>query len=541
MKKYFLLLSIITLVIGLPIFFKQSNQQLNKKADDTLIIITPHNESIRSEVEMGFCKWYSEKTGRTVSIDWRIPGSTGEIIRYVDSVFINSFRLHWERDLHQVWNQTVQTDFSNISLKASDNEARKAFLTSHVGCGIDILFGGGVIEHKHAAEVGQLISSGVVESHPDWFCDDVIPYKLAGDYLWDKEGRWIGSSLSSFGIIYNVDRIQDLNMGKAPTQWMDLTSPKFFRQIAMVDPVQSSVVIKCFEMMFQQQMRMVCDRYLSSLQQSQLTAEQERAALNEGWMKGLKMMQKIMANSRYFTDNSVSTVWDVSIGNCAAGVVVDFYGRYQKDILRVRCNSNRVEFVMPKRGSSVSPDPISMFRGAPHPNVAARFIEYIVSEEGQNLSGFKVGVPGGPQYVPLGRTPIRKDFYVEEKKSRMLADDLNPFANPADFEYCAAWTATCFQSIRFLSKVLFMDTYTELSRALEAIILAREKGHEREADEALAILEDLDDISYDWMCNTLRPLLRSKKPLLEIQLSTELTDKFCKQYLKAYKIAKQVL
>ncbi|MDR2396495.1 MAG: extracellular solute-binding protein [Puniceicoccales bacterium] len=536
MNKSAIIFGAIALVIGVPVGLKQSHKTLNKKTDDVLIVITPHNEAIRFEMEAGFQRWYKEKTGRTVSIDWRIPGSTGEVIRYVDSVFVNSFRLYWENVLHKVWDQSVQASFSNPSMDVS-NEARTAFLASNVGCGVDVIFGGGVIEHKHEAAMGQLVDSGVVKKHPEWFCDAMIPYKLAGDCLWDKEGRWIGSSLSSFGIVYNVDRLLDLHVTHHPKQWVDLTDPRFFKQIAMVDPVQSSIVVKCFEMMIQQQMQLLLKQRLEDAKIVELSKEQLHFVLNEGWMQGLRMIQKIMANSRYFTDNSVSTIWDISIGNCTVGVIVDFYGRYQRDILRMKCHSNRVDFAMPKSGSAVSPDPISMFRGAPHPKLASTFIEYVVSEEGQDRIGLKVGSPHGPQWYPLSRTPIRKDFYVDAKRPYMLTPDLNPFASSDDFEYHPEWTAAGFKSIRFLSKVLFMDTYTELSKAWKAIIDARYAGRTEDADQALAVFEDLSTISYDWMLDTLRPLLNAKRPLKEIQLSTALTCKFREQYLRAYKVA----
>ena len=58
MKKYIYILGAIAVVIGLPLAFKRSNHSLDVKADDTLVIITPHNESIRLEMDLGFREWY---------------------------------------------------------------------------------------------------------------------------------------------------------------------------------------------------------------------------------------------------------------------------------------------------------------------------------------------------------------------------------------------------------------------------------------------------------------------------------------------------
>ena len=76
MKKYIYILGSIAIVIGLPLAFKRNNLSFSTRTDDTLVVITPHNEAIRIEMDLGFREWYFNKTGRTVSIDWRVPGST---------------------------------------------------------------------------------------------------------------------------------------------------------------------------------------------------------------------------------------------------------------------------------------------------------------------------------------------------------------------------------------------------------------------------------------------------------------------------------
>lgn len=539
MKKYIYIFGSIAIVILLPLIFKRSNLSLPSQADDTLVIITPHNEAIRLEMDLGFREWYKQKTGRTVAIDWRVPGSTGDIIRYVNAIFVNAFRVYWENTLGEKWNAEVQENFVLPKPKTDfGKKVRRCFLSSNVGCGIDLFFGGGVVEHRNEAEMGQFVPSGIIEKHPEWFCEDCIPPTLCGDFLWDPRGCWIGSSVSSFGIMYNTDRIRDLQLPHPPTQWVDLTSPKFFRQIAMVDPMQSSIVIKCLEMIFQQQMQQIRSAILEETQQEELTDAQLHAVLNEGWMRGLKIIQKIMANSRYFTDNSVTTVWDVCLGNCAVGVVVDFYGRHQREVTLTRGGTDRLRFVLPKGGTCTSPDPISLFRGAPHPEVARAFIEYIVSEEGQDRIGFKINVPHGPQYYALHRTPLRKDFYTEAKKPFMSSPEMNPFLGD-DFPYQTQWTAPAFRAIRALAKVLFMDPFTELSQAWQAIIEAQEGGRTEQAQRALAVFSDLDEISYDWIFAELLPKLKSKDALSKIQAETELTKKYRQRYLEAYRIATQ--
>ena len=56
-------------------------------------------------------------------------------------------------------------------------------------------------------------------------------------------------------------------------------------------------------------------------------------------------------------------------------------------------------------GSSVSVDPIGMFRGAPNADVAREFIAFTMSPAGQKLWNWKVGTPGGPERYALRRLP----------------------------------------------------------------------------------------------------------------------------------------
>jgi hypothetical protein len=65
------------------------------EADDTVVVITPHNEAIRHEFALGFSDWYKARTGRTVFVDWRVIGGTSEIARYLEGEYVASFRNLW--------------------------------------------------------------------------------------------------------------------------------------------------------------------------------------------------------------------------------------------------------------------------------------------------------------------------------------------------------------------------------------------------------------------------------------------------------------
>ena len=77
----------------------------------------------------------------------------------------------------------------------------------------------------------------------------------------------------------------------------------------------------------------------------------------DGWTRGLQVIQKIAANSRYFTDSSTKVPWDVQSGDAAAGMCIDFYGRFQSEAVRKPDGSSRLQYVSPAGGSSVGADP----------------------------------------------------------------------------------------------------------------------------------------------------------------------------------------
>ena len=140
MKRGLIIFALVALV-ALPFALRPSRPS-TRAADDTVVIITPHNEAIRSEYARGFAEWYRAKTGRTVAIDWRMVGGTSDIARFLEGEYVTAFEHHWTRKLGREWSTEIQAGFQNSRLPADApamvREARAAFLASEVGCGIDV-------------------------------------------------------------------------------------------------------------------------------------------------------------------------------------------------------------------------------------------------------------------------------------------------------------------------------------------------------------------------------------------------------------------
>ena len=68
-----------------------------------------------------------------------------------------------------------------------------------------------------------------------------------------------------------------------------------------------------------------------------------------------------------------------------------------------------------------------MLRGAPHPELARRFIDFVLSVDGQSLWQFKVSDAGlGPREFELRRLPIRREMY--SKHFDQFVDKVDPWA-----------------------------------------------------------------------------------------------------------------
>ena len=524
-------------VIALP-FILRPKKVAGVRADETLVIITPHNEAIRHEFGQAFQKWYRERTGRTVFVDWRVIGGTSEIARYLESEYTASFQYHWTQKLGKPWSNDVQAGFGSPRVNADSpaivREARAAFLSSNVGCRIDLFFGGGTFDFERQAQAGRLVDCGVLQRHPEWFSENVIPRKFAGEEYWDPEGRWIGTVLSAYGIVFNRDSLRRLGIEKDPNAWDDLKDPRLRSEVALADPTKSGSIAKAFENVIQQQMQ----RRLRSLEAAQdggSPDERERRAVSEGWLDGLRLLQLIAANSRYFTDTSQKPPIDVAAGNCAAGLCIDFYGRQQEEAVRRRGGSNRVGYVSPVGGTVSSVDPIGLLRGAPNREAALAFIDFCLSMEGQKLWNFRPGTPGGPERFALRRLPVRRDFYGNAAWKEFCSDPLDdPFGAKDPLIYHVGWTGGLFREMAFIIRVMSLDSHTELASAWRAILRAPE---DRRA-AALAHLQDLSVVNYAEALGTIKKALNSKNKVDEVNLASRLGTIFRRQYIEAEKIAR---
>jgi len=507
---------------------------------ETLVIVTPHNEAIRHEFGEAFTAFMARQ-GRQVQLDWRSPGGGSEINRLLVAEYAASFQRYWTGTLGRRWSSQASAGFAadpppGASPDGEAAQARRAFLDSNVGCGIDLLFGGGSVDAQMHASAGRLVDAGVARAHPDLFGDGGIPAVVGGETFWDRGGRWLGVCLSGFGICVNRDVLARLGVTALPSSWSALADPVYFGQLGLADPGKSGTAVKTFEMIIQEQMQQVRRR---AQEAGVPSARLDDLAMHEGWLAGLRLIRRLAANARYFSDAASRVPVDVATGDAAAGMCIDFYGRFQSEVTAAAQQAEgpgarqRMGFVMPKTGTSIGADTIGLLRGAPHRDVAVAFIEFVLSEEGQKLWSFRKGTPGGPRTYALHRLPILPALYAPEYDAYRADSDTHPYAATHGFVYHEAWTGPLFRAIAFVVRVMCVDPAPELRDAYQALAQA---GF---PPQATALFDDVSAVDYDTVKGPLRAALRAPNALDEVTWSNRLVRQFRDQYRQVAALARQ--
>lgn len=335
----------------------------------TVVIITPHNDQLRTELSQGFARWHRAQYGTDASVAWSVPGGTSEIRRMLVAQYEND-------------------------LRTGDAPGGAA----------DLVFGGGSYEYTLMAKPltvreGDATLTTTILAPVDFsqeFLDSVYgPNDIGGRRLYDPGHAWFGVALSTFGMVWNERILESLRV-PAPDEWADLADPALAGWVGMVNPAQSGSVATVFETI----------------------------VLRLGWDGGWAVLRRACGNANTCTASSQAVPLLVASGQCAASIAIDFYGRFQEQALAVsaqrlgRPELDRLRFAAPPGQTVVDPDPIAMLRGAPHPELARRFIEFALSRDGQALWQFRPGDPPccglhGPAEHALRRLPVSRSLYAE--------------------------------------------------------------------------------------------------------------------------------
>lgn len=262
-----------------------------------------------------------------------------------------------------------------------------------------------------------------------------IPPTCAGVPIYDPDGHWYGAAISSFGIVQNT-RVQR-TLGLPPVRrWADLARPELFGWVQAGDPRNSGTMTVMFE------------SYLQAY----------------GWDQGWELLTRLGANTRQFDRVSAATAREVTLGEAAYGLAIDFYGYTQV----ASAGRSNMTFVLPQDFAAILPDGIAVLKGAPHPRAARRFVDFVLGEPGQKLWFLPRGHPEGPQRHSIERMSVRPDFYSRYAEVSNIA--FSPFELTQQFRYDAALARGRREVVAALVGALLVDTHTELKAAWQAVV-----------------------------------------------------------------------
>lgn len=438
-------------IVGLPILLRPSDAS-ESNADGSigprLVIYTPHNEQIRYEIENAYNDWRQANGQPTVVFDWRTPGGTSDIRKSILSQF----------------QALIGTD------KGLDG-----------GIGVDLFFGGGEYDHKKVAGGITTEDKEGIENTHRIVMDPQIDAELfeaafpqpliGGEKLYakfafeeiNKAGQlqtneivgWTGVTLSSFGIVYNRDSLQTLGIDE-PTTWSDLGDSRLQGWVALADPGHSGSISATFETILKR----------------------------EGWTEGWKVLKRAFANARYFATSSDRVPVDVSRGDAAMGMCIDFYGRYQTGMVGDR----RMGYADPvedgRSMTATTADPITLLRGAPTPALAREFISWLLQPDAQSLWQRSLAKNADdelvrPEQYELRRQPLRADLYTDESRASWVDQQLDPYATAVPFP---KGTPSYFSMVAPITKTMAIDIHKDLIAAWKALNKARDANHPKLAE-----------------------------------------------------------
>ncbi|MCG6965980.1 MAG: extracellular solute-binding protein [Chromatiaceae bacterium] len=194
----------------------------------------------------------------------------------------------------------------------------------------------GVLKNKGLLQKYQPHSSG-------------IPDMIGSFPINDPDRYFFGFAASGYGIMYNTRYLKAKKL-PVPKEWDDLKKPVYFGHVGMSAPSRSGTTHLTVEAILQ----------------------------GEGWDKGWATMKEMAGNFKTITERSFGVPDGVNSGEFGLGIVIDFFGFSSK------ASGFPVEFVYPTITALV-PANVGIVKNAPHPEAAGAFIDFLLSDEGQEL------------------------------------------------------------------------------------------------------------------------------------------------------------
>ena len=195
----------------------------------------------------------------------------------------------------------------------------------------------------------------------------VAPYDAG---LYDADKHYFGTKLLTTGIVYNTAAPMK------PTSWQDLLTPEAKGLVAMPSPLTSGAALI------------------------------HLATLTDNPTLGWDYYDRLAAHGARARGGNGGTLKAVAGGEKLYGMVVDFLP------IRAKAKGSPVEFVFPEEGVSAISEPVAILSTAKNVEAAKAFVDFLLSEEGQQLASSQGYMPAHPAVSPPPGFPDLKTITI---------------------------------------------------------------------------------------------------------------------------------
>lgn len=217
----------------------------------------------------------------------------------------------------------------------------------------------------------QLKSQGLLEKYISPEAANIVsPVK-------DPDGYFTPARLGTLGIAYNTNKIKE-----PPKTWQDLLKPEFKDGFGIANPSLSGTAMVSVAMLVN----------------------------NFGW----DYIEKLRANGAKMGQGSGQVVDDTAMGDLKACIAVDYIA-----INKIQ-EGAPLGFVYLDK-ILVIPSPVAIFKGTPNLNAAKKFVDFLLSKEGQTIIAASYTLP------------IRKDVPIVKGVGLVTPEEAVKRAFPLDY------------------------------------------------------------------------------------------------------------
>ncbi len=182
--------------------------------------------------------------------------------------------------------------------------------------------------------------------------------------LYDQDGYYYGTKLITTGIAYHQQApIQ-------PKSWKDLAKSDVKNMVTMPSPLYSGAALI------------------------------HLATLTDDPALGWDYYNQLKANGTMPQGGNGAVVSALASGSKGYGVLVDYLA------IREKAKGAPIEFVFPEEGVSMVTEPVAIMKGSKNTEAAQKFIDFVISKDGQELVLQQGYLPAHPDLpVPAGFPP----------------------------------------------------------------------------------------------------------------------------------------